>query len=63
MTQTFHISVMLKVERQWSCTSTIRPRLVVGYNSGLMRGLRVSASVFRTVRWHCRQCDEHHRAF
>jgi hypothetical protein len=50
MTLTFHVRVVLEVERQWSSTSTRRPKVVVGYIAGLMRGLRVSASVFRTVR-------------
>jgi len=55
VTQTFHVNVVLKVERQWSCTSTRRPRLVVGYIPGLMWGLRVSPSVFRSMRWNFKQ--------
>jgi hypothetical protein len=39
-------NLVLKIKRQWSCTSTRRPRLVVGYISSLTRGLTVAASMF-----------------
>lgn len=50
VTLTFHVSLVLKVERHWSCTSTRRPRLVAQCSESLMRGLRVFRSVLCTFK-------------